>query len=715
MIPHYLLIEDFMSHRRTEIDCTKFNTALIIGQSKLNSRESNGVGKSVIYHAIKYALFGAYPTSVVDNIVRDGTDGCSVTFDFELGPRIFRIIRGRRKGKSHIKLIEKIGDSWDTTNSDKNQKTSTETNKELAKLIRVNCNAVQNSVLFSQNDLDGLASAKSQEDRKVILKNALELSYYKKLEELVKKEAAVIVKKAEARKAVVESLGDPKADIEQLSLSLDSLKAILEDKERSRDGFRDSLVSKKSELASLQQLANSEVISAHDKLSNIKNNKIKINNRIYSIQNDIKENDAKLASLLSGSKAKTNELSSLSDKRDELRNKSLRTISKIKKDLDAAAENELNGKAHIASLDGQVAELRKPIPDGEECPTCHQEITDDYKGHYSKTTREKIEKTEADLADKRKKLKAWVSRKLKLQNELDEINKTNSDIMRVDNSISSLETEIKHNADYTDRLNKANSQKYKDIECAEGELEKLCELESSLNDMVKDLSTDDVSAKLLQTKKDIDELDVKLQNIVDNISVANKDLGVITAKIDTRTSDLDKLEKEQKEFEKLQKSHKLHKKVQKSFSSSGIPTLIINTILDDLQVEANTFLSSLKPGLELQFTENLDLYFRIHGCEREYQQLSGGQKMLIAFALKLGLSVIIQRRLGIDIKFLLLDEVDQSLDEAAVDTYVEVIRKLQDSFKIFVITHNQYLKDKFEHTILVEGDPINGATARLIS
>ena len=69
MDPHYLLIEDFMSHRRTEIDCTKFDSALIVGQDKSNPRESNGVGKSVIYHAIKYALFGTYPTSVVDKII----------------------------------------------------------------------------------------------------------------------------------------------------------------------------------------------------------------------------------------------------------------------------------------------------------------------------------------------------------------------------------------------------------------------------------------------------------------------------------------------------------------------------------------------------------------------------------------------------------------------------------------------------------------------
>ena len=164
----------------------------------------------------------------------------------------------------------------------------------------------------------------------------------------------------------------------------------------------------------------------------------------------------------------------------------------------------------------------------------------------------------------------------------------------------------------------------------------------------------------------------------------------------------------------LQKQFNVHKHVQRAFSSNGIPALIISTILADLQIEANNFLAKLRPALELQFNEELDLLFRIKGKEREYQQISGGQKMMFAFALRLGLSVIIQRRLGIDIRFLLLDEVDSNLDDAAKDTYVEIIKKLQEDFKIFIITHDNRLKDKFNNAILVEGDEKNGSTAKLV-
>ena len=72
------------------------------------------------------------------------------------------------------------------------------------------------------------------------------------------------------------------------------------------------------------------------------------------------------------------------------------------------------------------------------------------------------------------------------------------------------------------------------------------------------------------------------------------------------------------------------------------------------------------------------------------------------------------KRLGVDIKFLELDEVDASLDKACTETYTNVIKTLQKDFKVFVITHNDALKDKFNKAILVEGDEKNGAVSKLV-
>ena len=70
MIPRRICLEDFMSHGRTEIDCTAFDSILIVGQNKNNLRESNGVGKTTIFYAIDYVLFGVVPSDTIDEIIR---------------------------------------------------------------------------------------------------------------------------------------------------------------------------------------------------------------------------------------------------------------------------------------------------------------------------------------------------------------------------------------------------------------------------------------------------------------------------------------------------------------------------------------------------------------------------------------------------------------------------------------------------------------------
>lgn len=76
---------------------------------------------------------------------------------------------------------------------------------------------------------------------------------------------------------------------------------------------------------------------------------------------------------------------------------------------------------------------------------------------------------------------------------------------------------------------------------------------------------------------------------------------------------------------------------------------------------------------------------------------------------------MLQKRLGVDIKLLLLDEIDQSLDKAGVDAFADIIKTFQQAFTILVITHNDRLKDKFKSTILVEQDINMISTAKVVS
>ena len=176
----------------------------------------------------------------------------------------------------------------------------------------------------------------------------------------------------------------------------------------------------------------------------------------------------------------------------------------------------------------------------------------------------------------------------------------------------------------------------------------------------------------------------------------------------------------------IEKQFILHQKVLSAFGNSGIPTLITHTILDDYQIEANIILDRLRPGLRLQFqvqkeakkkseeaSETLDINYYLNNTELEFSQLSGAQKLIASLALRLGLVAILRKRLGIDLKLILIDEADQSLDEAALEAFEESIKELQKDYKILVITHNNEVKSKFRHAIVVEQDNDLNSTVRL--
>jgi exonuclease SbcC len=688
-----------------------------MGQFRSDPRESNGVGKTVIFHAIEYVLFGTYPTKTVDKIVREGTDLAKVTLDFKTDDgTTWRVLRKRSLGRStDVQLWKYSGDKW----VPQSQRTPSETHKAVLDLIGINVNSFKNSVQFSQNSLDGLISTRgkeaSAEDRRNILKDGINLSEYQRYEKLAKDKASEISKKMDARKAVIESIGDPQSDIEDFKKKIVETKRLILDKEKRRDELDLLIRSRKKELGDLQRLVSSEAQSIHEKLADIKSAKGNTLGNIKVARGTIIENENKIESLLNKQNHKLSELKDMESRCDDIRAKKRRSLHKVKQEYESTAQNELNGKAYISSLERKAQELKKPMPDGHECPMCRQSLTDEYKDTCKDKVHEELEDILNEIADKKPKLKKCTNKKVRLQNELEEINKAIAYISALEGKIDGKKQEVSNDNDYIIRLQQLNSHQKASLEIMSKKLEEQEKREKSLQESLKGISNDEIEDKIVKIKRGLSELEYLLHSVTDELNNENSQLGILNARIEDRRENLEKLNEENRKLTDLDYQYQLYKRARKAFSSGGIPTMIIHSILDDLQMEANKILSELKPGLEVQFTPEIDLIYKYHGSEREFGQLSGGQKFIIALSLKLGLSLIIQRRLGVNIKLLQLDEVDQPLDHSARDAYADAIRKLQSKFKILVITHNDTLKDKFSNVILVEGDEYSGATSKLMA
>lgn len=721
MRPLRLCLENFMSHRSTEIDCTQFRSVLIVGRHRTDPRTSMGIGKSNIFKAIEYVLFGETQVKL-DKIIRYGCDRCKVTFDFEINGQVYRIVRSRirKGGKSELRMFQQINNDW----LDITQKTSTETEQELAKLVKISHVAFRSSILFAQADLHGLASVTPKE-RKAMLKEPLQISIYNKLEKIAKEKTSVVLKSAERTKILIDNLGQPDKDLTDLSEQKLNIKNQLIELDKQQLILQDRLQEYKNTFIKLQKFNVVNIDDLYRQLNKLQQEKKKLHDKIKEVNSLLIDNESKIEHLNQEFNKNKQILLKLEENHQTLLAKKVKTLSEIKEDLSKMTNREIEGRAYISQLQLEKTKFSRVIPDGDICEHCYQVVTREHRQICEEKRQNSLNEVLSKLEKYTSVLNAVKSKRNNYEIELNELNLYHSSLKNVVDKISVKKNDIEQNDKLLKQLSENISLRKNELKIYLDEEILLSHQEISIKNQIEEIKQNPSLKRLEEVQKSIASLENENKILIQKNSALNITLGVIEEKINTRNKDNITLNKLQDELILIEKELSMRVKVQQAFSSSGIPTMIINTILDDLQLIANDLLMKIRPGVEIIFLvaktkadgqqeDTLDIVYRINGMEYEYEQLSGGQKVIVALCFKLALSLIIQHRIGVDIKFLMLDEVDSQFDESALESFVNVIKKWQEDFTIFVITHNKYVKDKFNRAILIEGDEVNGAVGSLV-
>jgi exonuclease SbcC len=158
--------------------------------------------------------------------------------------------------------------------------------------------------------------------------------------------------------------------------------------------------------------------------------------------------------------------------------------------------------------------------------------------------------------------------------------------------------------------------------------------------------------------------------------------------------------------------------LERAFGKDGIPALLIEQALPEIEETTNSLLSRLSNGrMSFNFMtqreykdtsredlkETLDIVIRDSVGERDYEMFSGGEAFRVNFSIRLALSKVLARRAGARLQTLVVDEGFGSQDAQGRQRLVEAINLVQDDFeKILVITHLEELKDVFPTRIEVE-------------
>ncbi|MDD4858954.1 MAG: SMC family ATPase [Dehalococcoidales bacterium] len=145
-----------------------------------------------------------------------------------------------------------------------------------------------------------------------------------------------------------------------------------------------------------------------------------------------------------------------------------------------------------------------------------------------------------------------------------------------------------------------------------------------------------------------------------------------------------------------------------AFGKSGIPALLIELALPEIEVEANRLLSRMTDNrMHLKFEtqrqtktsgiiETLDIKIADELGTRDYEMFSGGEAFRINFAVRIALSRLLAKRAGAPLRTLIIDEGFGTQDSTGIEKLKEAIISIQDDFdKIIVITHIEELRDAF--------------------
>lgn len=683
MIPKKIILENFFSYRELEFDFN-FSSALLIGDS--------GSGKSTILEAVGWALFGNSRYKRADDVVKRGATFAKVIFYFEHDGKDYKIIRKRHSKHASQNLLE----FYEIVNK-KETLIPSDTNKELdgkiRDVVKSNYDVFINSSYFKQGQISNFLYGTSSSRQKLV-SSILNLGRWDTYGELANSKVKEVNKELSVLKYKLDELADLEVRLKETESSLKKKKAAL------------------AELNSEERLLKDSIAAYESKMQNIKGESLAFNNYTEAV--------SKHREL---SKKHSEVLESIEDKKA--------FVKKAKADINKNREAIVSIDEEVASL-SQSLELKDKVDGLDEKKTKLHSLMADYNSLQAQITNLKNNdyciacghkhtdpaKKQAEIgriASESHVLKQRIDKgKLvinKLQSYLDKISQTEVEIEKyisrkrnIENNINLLDLRVDSTNSEIEYLSKSRDELEKDVAHYSNVI-------SELDGVEKNENYDDLEAELQGFKKRVDEI----TNIKSDLMY---EVGALNSKLEGLESD--KIKKGEVETEQAELKHKVgvYKSLVRSFSRNGIQAIIIDNVMEELTEVTNTCLNEFtyeptyvefvtqKKDSKDSWKETLDITIRTPSGISEFEGLSGGEQFRVAFSIRLALSHIQARRMGGETQLLMLDEVSTCLDPRGLEMFVSIIRKLEKDMKILVITHDEKLKEEFDHILSVrkQGD-----------
>jgi exonuclease SbcC len=270
-----------------------------------------------------------------------------------------------------------------------------------------------------------------------------------------------------------------------------------------------------------------------------------------------------------------------------------------------------------------------------------------------------------------------------------------------------------HNLDSARKVSKQIDDEIKNLEEErKKKKEEITEQEKSYNKAEQTLAESETNSP------NIHEAEDKLRDLREDENDTRDQVGAARQKVEVLATLRSRRTEFTSQREELNQQIARHKTLERAFGKDGVPALLIEQALPQIEQKANDLLDRLSDGhMSIRFVtqaeykdkkrddlkETLDIQISDSAGLRDYEMYSGGEAFRVNFAIRLALSEILAQRKGARLQTLVIDEGFGSQDAQGRQRLIEAINIVKHDFaKILIITHLDELKDAFPNRIEVE-------------
>lgn len=657
---------NFLSHSDTRLEFDK-GVTVFVGH--------NGAGKSSVIDAITFALFGQHTRNSNKGLIRHGSNQGYAKIDFTVSGRAFEAVRKiDSKGTLAAQFFERKDGSLVPLAAGERKQFGESMTKEIESLIGMDFDKLKIASIVQQGELNSIIDADP-----------------KKFKELVN--AIIGIDKLDTafghmkdtvenfRSAIRKELEYDDTDIESLHSKLDLVLKEIKDAEPQKEELLTKKQRQERELDLLQAKidAESPKESKIKELDTRKSELVKyVKTAIASLQKEIQEKQRKL----SDCEGCFDHLSS--KKETELQ------ITKIETELESTRNEIRQLSEKMGKLGGQEELATKLKLKNGKCPVCDSTVDtlsplfqEEHLREEIKKMKEKIasiEKTEKEAVLGKRKLEQQYQKAIKAENTLKthaisspkDLMQLKEEITKLKNSIEKIPANLDSSGTFVHLAIDSHSQT-------------LLETISRLQEETKGFDLDEFK-----------NLKGSFEQARKSLSITDQQLGAITQKI------LDAKEQEKKISKILHelvfvKQYVLQLDEIRSqiFNRDGpVATSLRSWALNLISQKASEYLAAFNVKIQRvllqEKTRDVGISCYSGNTVLDLESLSGGEKVSVALALRLGMAHILGAS---NLNFIILDEPTTHLDEERRKSLVSVLSQafeanLGSISQFIIITHD---------------------------